>query len=185
MNYYKKAKGAARLAILSGLAAIAMNSCHNSRRTFTVNSYPGYENPFRGGWKGPYFIYGYPTEKSKNKGLLNIRIRRNGFVSGEIFYNGMKGELEGVVNERGEFISNVDFDCGMFTVSSDFSGRVGCKSFYARYYSENLIMGEFIMSINGSSYKGDLALLPADVAEPQEYYLEKILTSASTSSALQ
>ena len=177
MNYHKKAKGAARLAILSGLAAIAMNSCHSTRRAFTVNSYPGYENAFHGEWKGPYFIYGYPTEKSKNKGLLDIRIRKNGLISGKIFYNGVEGKLEGVVNDSGEFISSADFDYNAFmSFNSDLNGKISFGTFYSGYYSADMIKGKFTLFINGSSYKGDLALLPADI-RPQGYYLEKILTS--------
>ena len=94
----------------------------------------------------------------------------------------MEGKLEGVVNDDGEFISSADFDYNsLISLSSDLNGKVSFGKFSSGDYSAGMIEGNFTLSINGSPYKGDLALLPSNMAEPQAENLEKFLTLIHTS----
>ena len=172
----RKISRSAKIAAFGILSAYLMNSCH-SPRNYSVTPFSGKdESPFQGEWKGPYFIYGYPSEKSRHSGLIKINIDR-GFVSGRLYYNGKEGELSGVVDDDGDFSSSIKLDYGLFSTSSNLDGKILLDYFSSKKYSADMLGGEFTLSINGSSYKGDLLLLPSHRAAAQRKNLEKILTS--------
>lgn len=182
LTMMKSAKGA-KAAAFGALAAFLMNSCHE-QKTFTISYDPNKNSPYTGEWRGTYFIYGYPSRDSRHRGRLDVRIRSNRFLSGKIFYKGMAGELNGWVNDDGRFFSGVEFNYKPFIkLDGDLSGGIEPGKYSSGNFSTDMIKGEFALSINGDSYKGNLALLPSASSDKQIKDLEKLL--ASTSSTLQ